>query len=448
MIELFRTATFRTAALAAVAFGTSTLLLFLFIYWQTAGLETARIDAFLGHEAAAIAAKDLPAAKQDVATRYARDLHRQSFAALFTAARQPISGDVTVYPPGLPPDGVPRQVFVIRNGSAGEKVRAIARRLTDGNVVVVGRSEELITRLRRVVLRALELGLLPAMVFALGIGMLASQRVLARLRRVNKTISRIMLGHLHERLESRGTHDAFDKLATEVNRMLDEIERLVAEVQGVGDDIAHDLRTPLARMRARLEGARTRASTHAELAGVVDLAIGDLDQAFTMITALLRIGQIEGGARRAGFSTVNLTAIAREVFELYQPVAELKDITLVLEAAPDLTVSGDRDLLFEVAANLLDNAVKFTPTGGTVRVQAHQEEQGAVLIVQDTGPGIPDSERRAVLQRFHRTDRSRHVPGYGLGLSLVGAILRLHLFHLHLSDAAPGLVATVRTWPE
>jgi signal transduction histidine kinase len=179
----------------------------------------------------------------------------------------------------------------------------------------------------------------------------------------------------------------------------------------------------------------------------VDRAIADLDQTFALMTALLRIGQIEASARRAGFADVSLTAIAREVFELYQPVAELNDIALSLSVTADLHVHGDRDLLFEVAANLVDNAVKFTPPGGLVQVAARQTLRGPVLCVQDSGPGIPEEERSAAMQRFHRADRSRHVPGYGLGLSLVSAILRLHLFHLHMGDGAPGLVAEVRTWP-
>jgi signal transduction histidine kinase len=200
-------------------------------------------------------------------------------------------------------------------------------------------------------------------------------------------------------------------------------------------------------MRARLEGALGRAQTRDDLAAAVGRAIADLDQAFGMITALLRIGQIEGSARRAGFAPVSLSAIAREVAELYQPVAEMHGVAMSISAAPDMIVQGDRDLLFEVAANLLDNAVKFTPTGGVVEVRTYDGGSGLVLSVRDSGPGIPAAEREAVLKRFHRGDRSRHVAGHGLGLSLVAAIVRLHLFHLHMADGEPGLQIEMRCWP-
>jgi signal transduction histidine kinase len=448
--EVFRTATFRTTLLVSVAFGASTLLLFGFIYWQTAGLETARIDQFLLNESRAISRESLDAVVADVDTRYASDLHRESFAAVFSPRLRRLAGDISAYPEALPQDGRPRRVTVARSGSDGQKldqVRAVARRMTDGRILVVGRSDQDIARLRDLVLRALELGLLPALVSALCVGIFASRRTLDRVASVNRTVARIIQGHLHERLAANPAGDALDQLAAAVNRMLDDIERLVEEIRGVGDDIAHDLRSPLARMRARLEGALGRAQTRDDMADAVGRAIADLDQAFGMITALLRIGQIEGSARRAGFAPVSLSAIAREAMELYQPVADLRGVTLTMSLAPDMIVQGDRDLLFEAAANLLDNAVKFTPAGGSVAVRTHDGGNGAVFSVRDSGPGIAAPERDAVLKRFHRGDRSRHVAGHGLGLSLVAAIVRLHLFHLHMGDAAPGLLIEMRCWP-
>ncbi len=451
LLDVFRTATFRTAAILTWAYAVSTLLLFLFIYWQTAVLEIARIDEFLIHEATAISREDPARIEADVDIRYATDLHRQGFAAVFSPALKPLFGGIVRYPQDLPRDGRVHRVMVVRNATGigpAEPFRTMARDLPDGRVLVVGRSEQLIAALRQQVLRALELGLLPALVCSLGLGIFASRRTLQRLSNINATISRITQGHLRDRLVTTLDGDAFDDLALGMNRMLDEIERLVAEISGVGDDIAHDLRTPLTRVRARLEGARNRGASHEELCATVDQAIADLDQAFALMTALLRIGQIEASARRAGFADVSLTAIAQEVFELYQPVAELNDINLKLTVTPELHVNGDRDLLFEVAANLVDNAVKFTPAGGQVEIAAHRRARGPVLCVHDSGPGIPAEERSAVMQRFHRADRSRNVPGYGLGLSLVNAILRLHVFHLHMADGRPGLVAEVRTWPE
>ena len=451
LTETFRTATFRTAALASAAFGASTLLLFAFIYWQTAGLETERIDRFLAHESLAMSREAPAALTADVNTRYARDLHREGFAGLYTGTGQFLAGDLADYPADLPRDERAHRVLM-RHGNAetgaAEKVRALARVLADGRVLVVGRSERDVDKMHALVLRALALGLLPALISALAIGIFASRRTLIRVQAINRTIGRIMQGQLQERLPAAASNtDALGQLAVSVNRMLDEIERLMDEMRGVGDDIAHDLRTPLTRLRARLEGGLTRAETQAALESVVRHAIADLDQAFALITALLRIGQIEGSARRAGFGVVNLSAIARGVAELYQPVAELREVGLSVNAESDALVQGDRDLLFEAAANLVDNAVKFTPAGGMVTLRVYQGQRGAVLAVSDTGPGIAADEREAALKRFYRGDRSRHVPGHGLGLSLVAAIVRLHMFSLTMADSSPGLRVEIRAWP-
>ena len=248
--------------MASAAIVGGTLLLFAFIYWQSAMWESTRIDDFLVHESLAIRREAPASVIGDVETRFARDLHRQSFAAVFDAAHHLQSGDLTTYPERLPSDGRVHKVTVRRLGKQGasaEDVNAVASALRDGRILVVGRSVQDLTKLRHVVLRALALGLLPGLVLSLCVGTFASARTLNRVRSVNRSVVRIMQGNLRERLESRGTEDALDQLAGSVNRMLDEIERLVEEIRGVGDDIAHDLRTPLTRVRARLErGARQR----------------------------------------------------------------------------------------------------------------------------------------------------------------------------------------------
>jgi signal transduction histidine kinase len=447
--EIFRTTTFRTSALVAAGFGASTVTLFAFIYWQTAVWETGRVEGFLLHESIAISREPAGSVIGEVTVRFARDLHRLSFAAVFDRDYHLQFGDLVTYPVGLPRDGLVHDTVAVRRGPAGivhEDVRAVARVLPDGRVLLLGRDDQDLRKLRRVVLRALELGLLPGLALALGTGVFVSMRTLSRVRRLNQSIARIMQGHLQERLDSGGAEEAMDQLASSVNRMLDEIERLVAEVQGVGDDIAHDLRTPLTRVRARLERGRSNAATREEWQNVAGAAIGDLDQALGMMTALLRIGQIEAGARRAGFAEISLGAVLREAAEFYKPLAEARGIDLDARETPDLMVWGDRELLFEVAANLLDNALKFTPAGGSVLVRTGSAENGSVLSVRDSGTGIPEADRALVLKRFHRSDRSRHVPGSGLGLNLVAAIVRLHGFHLHMSDAGPGLAIEMRCW--
>ena len=204
------------------------------------------------------------------------------------------------------------------------------------------------------------------------------------------------------------------------------LEEALQEAKVVGDNIAHDLRTPLTRVRIRLERGREHASTLEELRAVNDQAIAGLDQSLTTITALLRITEIENSRRREGFSEVQLAPLIREVGDLYDPIAEDKGVILWVEAPDVATVHGDRDLLFEAVANLVDNAVKFTPEGGRVELVVFHQEGETVIRVTDTGPGIPEIEREAVTQRFYRSDKTRNTKGLGLGLSMVAAIVKLH----------------------
>jgi signal transduction histidine kinase len=220
------------------------------------------------------------------------------------------------------------------------------------------------------------------------------------------------------------------------------LEEALQEAKVVGDNIAHDLRTPLTRVRIRLERGREHALTLEELRAVADQAIAGLDQSLTTITALLRITEIEHSRRREGFSEVQLAPLIREVGDLYDPIAEDKGVILRVEAPDGATVNGDRDLLFEAVVNLVDNAVKFTLEGGRVELVLLYQEAETVIRVIDTGPGIPEIEREAVTQRFYRSDKTRNTKGLGLGLSMVAAIIKLHSFRLTIS-AGPGCTAEI-----
>jgi PAS domain S-box-containing protein len=220
------------------------------------------------------------------------------------------------------------------------------------------------------------------------------------------------------------------------------LEEALQEAKVVGDNIAHDLRTPLTRVRIRLERGREHASTLEELRAVADQAIADLDQSLTTITALLRITEIEHSRRREGFSEVQLAPLIREAGDLYDPIAENKGVALRVEAPDGAIVYGDRDLLFEAVTNLVDNAVKFSPERGRVELALLYQEGEIVIRVIDTGPGISASEREAVTQRFYRSDKTRNIKGLGLGLSMVAAIIKLHGFQLRIS-AGPGCTAEI-----
>jgi signal transduction histidine kinase len=307
---------------------------------------------------------------------------------------------------------------------------------------VIGRNIDEIAEIAEIVWRALGLGLLPAFAVAVAVGMMLSLRALGRLSDVNRRIQRIVAGDLRERLPTRGSDDPFDQLAVSVNGMLGEIETLIHEIAGVGDDIAHDLRTPLTRVRVRLERGREHAATLGELRAAVDQAIAGLDQSLAIITALLRIAEIEHSRRLERFSEVGLAPVLREVGDLYEPIAEDKHVALTVEAADEATVHGDRDLLFEAVANLVDNAVKFTPEGGRVELALLRRQGETVIRVSDTGPGIPEMERGAVTKRFYRSDKSRRTEGLGLGLSLVAAIVNLHGFRFTIGGN-PGCTAEI-----
>jgi len=284
--------------------------------------------------------------------------------------------------------------------------------------------------MRATILRAIALGVAPMLALSLAVGAALGHRTDRRVRAVHETVGQVMRGQLGERLQVRGTGDEFDRLAIGINAMLAELERLIGDIRCVGNGVAHDLRTPLTRARARLERSRDLVYTPAEFQETIDRALSWIDQTLAIITAVLRIGEIEHGRRRAAFAPVDLVPLVREVAELYDPIAEEKAVRLIVDVGAPPPSLGDRDLIFEAVVNLVDNAVKFTPEGGEVRLVLAAGRGCAVIRVEDNGPGIPRLERGKVLQRFYRSEPSRHMEGSGLGLSLVAAIAGLHGFGL------------------
>jgi signal transduction histidine kinase len=443
--DFARTTTFRWALTVASAFLLCTLVLFGFVYWQAAVFETSKYDALLVNELQVFASNTPDQLLQEINDRLLKDPEHVKIAGLFGADGNRIAGNIESIPPGpLAPD-VPTNTVVVRldNGVREvQNVRAVARSLPSGRSLVVGRNIKEIGEWAQIVVRALALGLLPAFILAVLVGVVLSQRAHDRVSEVNRKIQRIVAGDLRERLPTRGRGDPFDQLAVSVNGMLGDIESLIREIAGVGDNIAHDLRTPLTRVRVRLERGRAHASTLNELRTVVDQAIGGLDQSLAIITALLRIAEIEHSRRLEGFSQVPLGPLVREIGDLYEPIAEDKGVALRVESMDEATVHGDRDLLFEAVANLVDNAVKFTPEGGHVELALHHRNGQTEIRVKDTGPGIPEIEREAVTKRFYRSDKSRRTEGLGLGLSLVAAIVKLHGFQFAIA-AGPGCTVEI-----
>jgi signal transduction histidine kinase len=443
--EFIRTTTFRWTLVGSGAFALCILLMFGLVYWRTAAYIVARVDTTIVRDADAIARDPPDRWHEAIEERLRQDPRRVRLAGLFGADGRWIAGNLESLPEQLLIDGDPQSVSVVRIDARGREeqtVRAVGRRLRSGEILVLGRNVDELSEIAAIVERALVMGLIPALCLGLVAGAFLSLRAQNRVEEVNKKVRRIVAGELRERLPTQGLNDPFDKLAVIVNGMLDEIEALIHGIAGVGDDIAHDLRTPLTRVRVSLERGRENAQTLQELRAVVDQAMGGLDQSLAIITALLRIAEIEQSRRLEGFSDVALTDVVREVGDLYEPIAEDKRIALKVAAQVETTVRGDRDLLFEAVANLVDNAVKFTPEGGSIELSLVRIGGESVIRIRDSGPGIGAGERDIVARRFYRSDKSRHTLGLGLGLSLVTAIVKLHGFRFAISSG-PGCAAEI-----
>jgi signal transduction histidine kinase len=417
--------------------------MFGFVLAQTYSYALSDVDSLNSENVRLIAAEDADARVRRLNEYLQNDPRREKLGALFDSDGHRLAGNIENLPADLQPDLAPRNMFLVRVDAFGrerQRARSVARQLTGNQTLVVGRYVEDFTRIAEISRRALIVGLVPALCLSLAAGVFLSIRAQRRVEEVNRKVQRIVDGELRERLPTRETNDPFDRLARLVNGMLDEIEVLFRRLEGVGDDIAHDLRTPLTRVRVSLERARQKAGNLDELRGSVDQALVGLDQSLAIITALLRISEIEHSRRLGGFRDVALGDLVQEVGDLYEPIAEDKKVDFAVRAEADTTVHGDRDLLFEAIANLVDNAVKFTPQGGRVELSLFRQGNQAVVRVCDTGPGIRADESELVTRRFYRSDKSRRDPGLGLGLSLVSAIAKLHGFSLKISSG-PGCVA-------
>jgi signal transduction histidine kinase len=441
--EFTRSTTFRWTLAVSGAFVLCAFLMFGFVLAQTYSYALSDVDSLNSENVRLIAAEDADARVRRLNEYLQNDPRREKLGALFDSDGHRLAGNIENLPADLQPDLAPRNMFLVRVDAFGrerQRARSVARQLTGNQTLVVGRYVEDFTRIAEISRRALIVGLVPALCLSLAAGVFLSIRAQRRVEEVNRKVQRIVDGELRERLPTRETNDPFDRLARLVNGMLDEIEVLFRRLEGVGDDIAHDLRTPLTRVRVSLERARQKAGNLDELRGSVDQALVGLDQSLAIITALLRISEIEHSRRLGGFRDVALGDLVQEVGDLYEPIAEDKKVDFAVRAEADTTVHGDRDLLFEAIANLVDNAVKFTPQGGRVELSLFRQGNQAVVRVCDTGPGIRADESELVTRRFYRSDKSRRDPGLGLGLSLVSAIAKLHGFSLKISSG-PGCVA-------
>jgi signal transduction histidine kinase len=441
-----RSSTFRWALAVAGVFAIFVIVLFSFIYWQTDDYLIARSDRMIAGQLNFIAGLPNERLLDAMDQNLKQDSRGVQHAGLFGAGGHRIAGNLERLPPELKMDEAVQNVSITRVFTSGPQtrvIRAIGRRMANGETLVIGREVDETREISHVVGQALALGLLPALCLCLMAGAWLSMRAQKRVEEVNQRVQRIIAGDLRERLPHRDIDEPFSNLAAIVNGMLDEMETMIHALAGVGNDIAHDLRTPLTRARLALERGRTNATTLEQLQAVADKTVTNIDQSLAIITALLRLAEIENSRRSAAFGSVSLYEMLREVCDLYEPIAENKNVDLRVEVRDRVDVLGDRDLLFEAVANLVDNAIKFTPEGGRVEIELLRAGKEAIIRVTDTGCGITEQEREAVLRRFYRSDKIRSTPGVGLGLNLVAAIVRLHGFRLTIHPGRGGRVEII-----
>ena len=307
----------------------------------------------------------------------------------------------------------------------------------------VGHNGDYIQNTGEAIIQAFLWGFVLVIFLGAGGGLYLSGAFLRKFESITKSTQAIIAGDLKHRLPVSTNRDELDNLALLLNQMLDKIGALIENIQQVSNDIAHDLRTPVSHLKFRLEDALSMNLSAEQYKGRIAFSIEEVDNILGTFSAMLRISQIESGSRRSGFKIVNLSDIVVSVTDALTPVAEDKGKTIRADIAPEVLLTGDKELLTQLFFNLLDNAILHTPVNTQINVSLRSSGAQAEFIVADNGPGIAEAYRQKVFQRFYRLEQSRTTPGNGLGLSIVAAIADLHGGTIALADNAPGLKVVI-----
>ena len=452
--RLFRTTAFRLSLLYAALFGALALVLLAFIYVSISHSNNKRMDATIALEMDGLRDRYKDAGLEGLLASIAkRSTPGAVTGRLYLLARPdyaPLGGNLSRWPAALEKSGAAWADFTLPPSDLVHldddyaEARAFVTVLPNGYHLLVGRNlhgrEELLEDMLATFFWALgiTLGL------ALAGGVLMSHSVLRRIDAINRTSRQIMSGNLKQRMPVQGSSDEFDQLTQNLNAMLDQIEHLMEGMRQVTDNVAHDLRSPLTRIRNRLDVTLLEPRNEREYRAAIEQSLTDIESLLKTFNALLSIAQAESGSRREDWEKIDLGALTEDLVDLYTPLAEDRGLSLGREISSGAVIAGNRHLLAQALGNLLDNAIKYTPSGGRIKVRVGAHEDGYEVQVNDTGPGIPPQARARVLERFVRLESSRSTPGNGLELSLVNAVAQYHHARLELGDNAPGLVASLR----
>lgn len=450
--KLFHSYTFRLALLYALIFSSSTLILFYFFYLFTASYMTQQMDNTIEAEIQGLAERYERDGLEGLTRLIAERVNRaqgtgNSLYLLTTYTLDPLVGNLDRWPLEASVENEKWLEFSLEvNEATNETHLARARvfRLPGRYGLLVGRDIHQLTQAKRRIVQALTWGLAIMVLLAFIGGLVLSRRTVRNIERINQTARSIMSGNLSRRVEITNRNDDFDQLADNLNQMLDRIQTLMEDIRRVSDNIAHDLRTPLTRLRQHMEEARRLVESDSASAISLEGAIREADSLLTTFNALLRIARIEAGQVTTEFAVLDYRTLVEDVVELYEPLAEEKNQFLTVDSGSTIRTMGDRDLLFQALANVIENAIKYTQENGHISVALAQVDNAAVITIADNGPGIPEGERERVFRRFYRLDRSRSTAGNGLGLSMVSAVVAMHQGEIRLQDNDPGLKTVMR----
>jgi signal transduction histidine kinase len=443
LLRILRTSSFRLALQSAALSAFGALIVFAVIYHASQATVRAQLDNTVTGETADIISdvkddhKSIIDSVEDAITESAG-----TFYILIGPDHQELAGNLIMT----------REVEAIWQGRQTLErhdgldlprhitaIRGLATRLPNGDILYIAENASSLHALKHLIAKAFLAVFGSILMLGLLGGLLVARGTLRRVEAISDTTREIIHGDLSRRIELTGTGDEFDRLAENLNAMLVRIQALMENVQQVSNDIAHDLRSPLARLREHLELAQQKTKD-ADTRNAFGEGIEQVDSALSIFSAMLRIAEVEAGARRRDFTTVDLSTLLNDLSDTFETVAESEGINLSSGIANELHVTGDRELLIQMFVNIIENAIHHSPPGSKVSMTAHSKAEGSSeIVISDDGPGIPAAERTRVLKRFVKLDASRHSRGTGLGLPLAVAVAELHNGSINLTDNQPGL---------